>query len=326
VSADGYDFRRVQDIPVIGTFDSFNVILWDCERELYFVYYRAYHRANGDEIGNNFMTTDMTKDIRDIRVATSPDFKAWTDHGRIAFMEGQKDFGLYTNHIQKYHRANVFIGFPQRYIDRRVDRENFDEMLLGDRHEWLTSLNSRDGTAITDSVIMTSEDGFSFNRRDEAFLTPGPEARDNWWYGTNFLAYGMLETEPEEEWAANELSLYALEGYRINHVNLRRYTIRLDGFFSFYAPHMGGECLTRPIEVTGDELYVNFASSALGGLKIVLCDEVGTPIEGYESGMTFGDSVDRRVHFGHSLAELRGRKVTLRIALYDTHLYSFVFA
>ena len=40
VSADGYDFRRTSDIPVKGTFDSFNVLLWDKTTQKYFVYYR----------------------------------------------------------------------------------------------------------------------------------------------------------------------------------------------------------------------------------------------------------------------------------------------
>lgn len=325
VSADGYDFRRVEDIPVIGTFDSFNVLLWDNEKKLYFVYYRSYHRKCGDEIGDNFMTTDLVNDIRDIRVATSPDFKTWTVHGRISFAEGQKEYPLYTNQIQKYPRADTFIGFPVRYCDRAADKRNFDHMPLGDMHAYMTAKTGRGGTALTDCVVMTSEDGFCFNRRDEALLTSGPEARNNWWYGDGYVAYGLLETESEAEGAANELSLYMGEGYRVDHVCFRRYTVRLDGFFSYYAPYAGGEALLRPVTVTGDALHVNFATSALGGLRIVLCDEAGAPIAGYESYEMFGDSVDRPVEFEQPLSALRGKRVSLRVSLKDAHLYSFVF-
>lgn len=325
VSADGYDFCRVEDIPVTGTFDSFNVVLWDKESRRYFVYFRSYHRPNGDEIGDNFMTTDVVNDIRDIRVATSPDFKNWTIHGRISFEEGQTEYPLYTNQIQKYPRADIFIGFPVRYCDRAAEKRNFDHMPLGDMHRFMTEKTGRGGTALTDCVVMTSRDGFCFNRRDEAFLTPGPEARNNWWYGDGYVAYGLLETESETEGAANEYSMYAGEGYRVDSVGFRRYTVRLDGFFSYYAPYAGGDVLLRPVTVTGDELRINFATSALGGVKITLCDEAGEPIAGYESYEMFGDSVDRPVAFEEPLSALRGKKVSLRVSLKDAHLYFFAF-
>ena len=328
VSADGYDFRRASDIPVKGTFDSFNVLLWDKESERYFVYYRSYHRPNGDEIdGDNFMTTDPVRDIRDIRVATSPDFKTFCEHGRIRFPEGTADYGLYTNQIQKYPRASdLFIGFPVRYADRATEKESFDHMPLGDLHRKMTAAFGRGGTALTDCVIMTSKDGFLFSRRDEAFLTPGPEARDNWWYGDCYTVYGLIETPAEEDGAANELSIYVGEGYRVRSVDFRRYTLRLDGFYSYYAPYKGGWFLTTPIPVTGDALSINFSTSALGGVTVAICDESGTPLSGYESLPMFGDSVLRPVSFEKPLAALKGRKIRLRVCLFDAHLYSFAFS
>lgn len=198
-------------------------------------------------------------------------------------------------------------------------------MPLGDMHAYMTAKTGRGGTALTDCVVMTSTDGFCFDRRDEAFLTPGPEARNNWWYGDGYVAYGLLETEAEAEGAANEYSFYVGEGYRVNSVGFRRYTVRLDGFFSYYAPYVGGEVLLRPVTVTGDRLCVNFATAAVGGMRITLCDATGAPIEGYESYLMFGDSVQRPVEFEKPLSLLRGKEVALRVSLYDAHLYSFVF-
>ena len=327
VSADGYDFRRTADIPVRGTFDSFNVLLWDKTTEKYFVYYRSYHRPSGDEIeDDNFMTTDVVHDIRDIRVATSPDFKVWTDHGRISFTDG-KDIGLYTNQITKYPRTDdVFIGFPVRYADRAAEKQSFDYMPLGDLHKKMTAAFGRGGTALTDCVIMTSNDGFHFLRRDEAFLTPGPEAWDNWWYGDCYTVYGLAQTPAEEDGAANELSFYVGEGYRVRSVDFRRYTLRLDGFFSYHAPLSGGALLTKPLPVTGDTLTLNFATSALGDVTVTLCDEAGKPLAGYESIPMFGDSVSRPVAFDLPLSRLKGEQVCLRIGMRDAHLYSFAFA
>ena len=138
------------------------------------------------------------------------------------------------------------------------------------------------------------------------------------------MAYGLVETEAEAEGAANEYSFYVGEGYRINNVGFRRYTMRLDGFFSFYAPDAGGSFLSVPLTVTRDEMRINFASSARGGVQITLCDEAGVPLDGYESYVMFGDSVDRLVEFASPLSALRDRRVTLRVTLRDTHLYSFV--
>ena len=327
VSADGYDFTRAADIPVKGTFDSFNVLLWDDVRKLYFVYYRSYHREDGSEApDDNFMSVDVVRDVRDVRVATSPDFTHWTEHGRITFAEGEKDISLYTNQIMKYPRAeDLFIGFPVRYRDRAGEKQNFSHMPLGDLHEKMTAAFGRGGTALTDAVIMTSHDGRKFHRRDEAFLTPGPEARDNWWYGDCYTVYGMIETPAEEEGASDVLSFYVGEGYRVKNVHFRRYTLRLDGFFSYFAPMAGGHVLTKPMRVTGDALEVNFATSACGGMQISLCDAEGLPIPGYESYEMFGDSTARAVAFEQPLSALRGKEVRLAIRLADAHLYSFAF-
>lgn len=323
-SEDGYDFKEQYALDVQGTFDTYNVVLWDEKTEQYFLYYRAFHTPEGED--RLSWRGARPNWLRHVRVATSKDFKNWETHGRISFEEGQEEYQLYTNQITKYYRTDdMFIGFPVRYNDRAEEKRNFHFMPLGDRHENITEVFGREGTAVTDCVIMTSSDGFIFNRRDEAFMTPGVEARDNWWYGNCYMAYGLAETEAEEDGAPNEISLYMGENYRIKNVNFRRWTMRLDGFFSWYAPYRGGEVLTKPITVDGNELHLNFATSALGGVTVSLCDEHGNELEGYQSYTMFGDSVDRPVEFEKNLGALNGKQVRLKIKLKDAHLYSFVF-
>ena len=198
-------------------------------------------------------------------------------------------------------------------------------MPLGDRHTAVSEKFGREGTAITDALIMTSLDGFNFNRRDEAFLTPGVEDRNNWWYGDCYIAYGLAETESEDEGAPREISFYVGENYRIKNVNFRRFTVRLDGFFSWYAKNSGGEVLTKPVLVEGETLIINFSSSVVGGVNITLCDESGNEIDGYGSYTVFGDSTDRPVEFEKPLSALLGKNVRLKIRLRDAHLYSFIF-
>ena len=323
-SEDGYDFKEQGYLDVQGTFDTYNVVLWDENTEQYFLYYRAFHTIEGeDRLSWKGARPDW---IRDIRVATSKDFKNWETHGRISFEEGQEEYQLYTNQITKYSRTDdTFIGFPVRYNDRANEKRNFHFMPLGDRHENITEVYGREGTAVTDCIIMTSSDGFKFNRRDEAFMTAGVETRNNWWYGNCYMAYGLIETEAEDDCAPNEISFYVGENYRIKNVNFRRWTIRLDGFYSWSAPYRGGEIMTKPITVKGNELQINFSTSALGGITIALCDENGNELEGYQSYTMFGDNVDRPVEFEKPLSKLNNQNVRLKIKMKDAHLYSFVF-
>ncbi|MBQ8908580.1 MAG: hypothetical protein IJY71_08375 [Clostridia bacterium] len=324
-SEDGYHFRRGADIPVIGTFDSFNVVFWDKETEQYFVYYRSYHRRSGEEIAD-FMTTDLVRDVRDIRLATSKDFRSWEYRGRVCFAEGQGDAPLYTNQIGKYYREEgTFLGLPVRYTDRVGEKENFAHMALWDYREKVIARYGRGGTAITDTLVMTSEDGLCFNRRDESFFNQGAENRYNWWYGGGYSVYGLVETPAEEEGASPEISLYFGENYRTKNVDFRRYTLRLDGFFSFRADAAGGFVLTRPLTLGEGELYLNFATGGAGGVTVTLLDEEGKPLAGYQSYEMFGDATHRPVAFEKPLSALRGKRVALRFALRDADLYSFCF-
>ena len=324
-SADGYDFKEMYPImDVVGTFDSFNVCFWDEVTHEYRLYFRAFHSPDGTDKLQWTDNIHMTDDIRDVRLATSTDFKTWTTHGRIRFAEGQTDTPLYTNQILPYGRdTGVYMGFPMRYTDHTEHQSNFVHMPLYDRRRLIIDRFGREGTAVTDTLIMTSEDGITFNRRDESFLRPGIENRYNWWYGSAAVAHGLIETEGEEYGAPNELSLFATENYRIKNACFRRYTVRLDGFFSYYAHFSGGTLLTHPLPIEGDSLTVNFSSAACGGMTVTLCDENGNELDGYHSDLLIGDSTNRPVTFEKPLSALCGRSVSLKITLSDTHLYSF---
>lgn len=323
-SADGYSFKQEYTLPIYGAFDSFNVGFWDEETEQYFVYYRTYHEKGVPEVAQDRQLKEG--DIRDIRLATSKDFKIFTLHGCISFEEGQEDIPLYTNQVEKYYRArNTFIGFPVRYTDRRDEYESFGDMPLADQRNRTVEKYGRGGTALTDCLFMTSSDGFTFNRRDEAFMTPGPEGRNNWRYGNCYTVHGIVETEADEEGASPEISIYTAEGYRMKNASFRRYTLRLDGFYSWFGSYKGANILTKPITVTGERLCVNFASSCAGGMQIALCSAQGEPLKGFSSNTLFGDSTDRTVRFTGDLKALAGKKVRLKIFLKDCHLYSFAF-
>lgn len=269
----------------------------------------------------------MADKMRDVRLSTSTDLINWTYPKRIQFQEDAEDIQLYTNQITKYHRADMFIGFPVRYANRMDDAamSNFDALPQwnGLRRERINEGN-RGGTAATDAVLMTSRDGISFERCDEVFLTAGLETEYNWIYGDNYLSYGIMETPVEGNPGKTELSFVTGIDHRADKMKFIRYSVRLDGFFSWHGNFKGGAVLTKPISIDGETLSINFASSAIGGIRVQICDTNGDTIEGFDSGILYGDSLDRKVIFEKSLSELKGRKAKFRFTLKDCDLYSFV--
>ncbi len=319
-SANGIDFEYVRNIDVKGSFDSMNYAFWDKNEKQYRLYYRGFHELDKTK------AIDYEKEghVRDIRLATSPDFIHWTEHGLLDYGNDALEIQLYTNNVQKYFRANAFIGMPTRYIDRSPDKNNYKYLPdVGGFRPMLIEKYGRGGTAITEGAIMTSRDGLHFDRIGEAYLAPGIENGDNWVYGDGYFARGFAVTKSDFIGEPDEISFYVVKGYRARPVSVERYTTRMDGFLSWSADFKGGEVLTKPFTFEGSKMSVNFATSALGYLHIVFCDEDGNEISGYDSGRLFGNSIDRPVDFEKDLSELNSKTVRMRISMKDAEFYSF---
>jgi hypothetical protein len=177
---------------------------------------------------------------------------------------------------------------------------------------------------------MTSRDGRTFHRWDEAFLRPGPERRDNWLYGDGYQNLGLLETAAGDPTAPPELSIYVGENEWKGPARLRRYTLRIDGFVALHARRKPGELLTKPLVFRGRALSLNFATSAAGNLRVEIDNPAGRPVPGFalaDSDEIFGDSLDRVVTWKGSsdLGRLSGKPVRLRVVMSDADLFSFQF-
>lgn len=323
-SADGLHWQKAGDIlKGKGAFDSMNIAFFNEKLGKYCLYFRGYHPLNTDYK----IEYEGESHVRDIRVTYSDDFVNWTEPRFLDYKEDKTEFQLYTNGMMKYYRADMYVGIATRYIDRStIDSVNYN--YLPDLHGYrkvMKERNDRGAIAMTDALVMFSKDGVSFNRSREAFMTPGIENGENWVYGDCYIVHGMIETESDFYGEPDEISLYTGKGYRSRPVTFERYTLRLDGFFSFRADYEDGEVITKPITVEGEKLFVNFATSALGYLKIELLDENGNSIDGYSSQRLFGDSVSRPVDFEKPLSELLGKTVKMRITMKDADFYSFCF-
>ncbi|CAK9041064.1 Uncharacterized protein SCF082_LOCUS23776 [Durusdinium trenchii] len=165
----------------------------------------------------------------------------------------------------------------------------------------------------------------------EAFLRPGIERPGTWHYGHQYIGWHLVETKSGLPEAPAELSLYAGESYWTGKGSaVRRYSLRLDGFVSIQAPWKGGELITKPFTFEGEQLSLNFATSAAGSVRVEVQDADGKAIPGFELDachVLFGDTVDRTVTWkgDESLASLQGRPVRLRFEVRDADLYAFQF-
>ena len=325
-SRDGYSFEFVRVLDIYGAFDTLNTLTYDTEKKKYRLYLRSFHMEDGSDFDVNDEVL-RAQAFRDIRTCESEDMVHWTKPKRLTYDDGEDNLQLYTNGIKKYHRGDVFIGLPTRYNDRRDDIHNCKYLPNpGGVREEVMARNIRFGTAVTDCVFMHSADGYYFCRSQEGFITPGLENGKNWFYGDCYVAWGVAETASVYDGEPNELSFYAGVGKGgIGKMMLTRYTLRLDGFYSWNAKKSGGSVLTKPFKFDGNKLSVNFRTSAFGSLRIKICDENGKAIEGYDSRNLFGDSVDRPVDFEKDLSALSGKNVRLEIFLSDCDLYSFIF-
>jgi hypothetical protein len=318
-SADGIHWKRLSKKAVVtkGAFDSHNTVFWDAEHKRYSMYVR-------------FFSDGQFKGLRLIGESHSKDFINWSEPIGLDY-PGSPPQQMYTNQILPYYRApHILLGFPTRYIAKPLTK-HVEQLSPVDLRKKLINLGQRLGTDLSDGVFMSSRDGLSFKRWDEAFLRPGPEAEHRWIYGDNYSSYGLFETKSAIPGIPNEISMHYDEGaWRDEIHQVRRYTIRLDGFVSLNAPYAGGTMTTKPLIFSGSKLSLNYATSAAGTLKVEIQNIDGSPIPGFslkDSTELFGDSTKQVMSWKNrsDVSSLSGKPIRLHFELKDGDLYSFQF-
>ena len=243
---------------------------------------------------------------------TSEDFVHWTEPEYLDFGEAPVEH-LYTNAVTPYFRApHVYLGFPKRFLPRR---KKVDEHPLN---------------GVSDGVFMSSRDGLHWHRWIEAFIRPGPQ-RERWWERNNMTAWGLIKSRSEIDGTPDVISLYSSESYYADGLRLRRYTLRQDGFVSVHADYPGGEFVTHPLVFDGDNLLLNYSTSAAGGIRAEVQNADGSVVTGFgleDCREIYGDEIEGQVEWGPgtSLGHLAGEPIRLRFALKDADLYSLRFS
>lgn len=318
-SADGINFNLEAIFDVPGKFDTLNVCWWDEKIKKYVSYVRDFH--NIPENG------DLNAGIRDARRTESEDFLHWSVPELITF-NNTEDYPIYTNQVMRYYRnPDIYIGFPTRYEERPDWSDSFDELCGREERLAQVARVKRYGLTVTDCVFMSSRDGLHWDKIDEAIFSPGMEFERNWIYGNCYPAYFMLET-PTEDGENKEISMLLGEYYAHSRLTrpavdiVYRYTIRRDGFALYRAKYKGAKFVTKQFIFEGDELRINFSTSAKGSVYITLRDEDGNEAK---TGEIFGDSDHRRVKFDKDISAFANKPVTLEFDMKDAKLYAFEF-
>nr|WRX36719.1 hypothetical protein [uncultured bacterium] len=303
VSPDGLHWKQIQAEPVItqGAFDSQNNAFWSVSEEQYVCYFRVFRDGK-----------------RWIARTTSDDFVDWADPIDLELDDRPREH-LYTNQIDPYLRApQIYLGLPTRFLPGRRVVTDEEARRIGTPTEWNYANDC------TDILLTSARGGANFKRTFmEAFIRPGADLR-NWTSRANYAARGILQT------GARELSIYVKHNSGYASTHLRRYTIRPDGFVSVSGSYAGGEMTTKPLRFSGNRLKINFASSAVGGLRVELQTPDGQPIKGFalaDCPEVIGDRIEQIVRWasGPDVGELAGQPVQLRFVLKDADLYSLQF-
>ncbi len=307
-SPDGIDWHQMHEKPILTgrPFDAKNLFFWDEWTEQYRGYTRGRIGVGTPEKAehDNGSWQDA---YRWMRTSTSQDFHEWTplvniDAGDTPFED------LYSNECWPYERApGTYLMFPSRFIPQRVPDP-----------DWF------DGSGLSDIVFLSSRDGFHFDRSFmEGFIRPGLD-RNNWHERAIYAQYGVYQTSPDE------LSMYVCEFSKSPACEIRRYTLRPDGFVSVNGGYDGGEFTTKPMTFDGSLLELNYSTSAVGTVKIEIQDDKGNALPGYgldDCPEMFGDEIDGVVRWegGSDVSSLAGKPVRLRLQLSDADVYAFKF-
>ena len=305
VSPDGIHWKKMQEEPVIteGKFDSQNVSFWSESEQCYVSYFRIW-------------TEQGYSGFRSVGRAASKDFKTWSLTVPMTFGETPLQH-LYTNQTHPYFRApQIYVAIAARFMPGR--------QVISDEEAKELNVNPKYYKDCSDAVFMTTRGGSVYDRTFmQGFIDPGI-GLSNWVSRTNYPALNVVQTSPDE------MSVYVNQDYAQPTAHLHRYSMRLDGFASVYGNWKGGELLTKPFIFSGEKLFINFSTSASGGIRIEITDADGKAIEGFEKNNSvelIGNEIEKEVtwNLDKKLNHLSGKPVRLRFLLSDAHVYSFRF-
>lgn len=304
-SEDGVHWNLIKESPLLQgySFDSQNVVFWSTTENKYLCYFRSWTHVN-------------FKKYRTVSLSKSDDFYTWSKPMEMTYGETNREH-IYTNQTHPYYRApHIYIALAARFVPgcKVLTKEELNKIHVHKKY-----IND-----CSDIVLMSARSGCNVYHREfmEAFVKPGlgPE---NWISRTNYPALNIVQTSSEE------MSFYVNHNYAQPTAHLRRYTLRIDGFTSISAKYELGKFLTKPFIFKGKDLFINYATSAVGYIKIEIQNIDGEVYKGYtfdDCEIIKGNEISYKVVWSNNdVSKLENIPVRLNFVLKDADLFSLRF-
>jgi hypothetical protein len=303
-SSDGVHWQRISDKPIFNdrgwVFDSQNVCFWSAVEHSYVLYYRRV--VNG---------------VRTIARADSKDFLHWSSGSLVQFSSHAptREEQLYTNQTFPWPDApQIYVSLAARFMKGRSALPA--EIRPMTKASWLKD-------DCSDTVLLTTRDGKHFSRCfPEALVRPGPDPA-SWTSRGNYAARGVLTS------GKTEMSIYVERHYGLSSAFLERLTLRTDGLASVHSGYADSEVVTKPFTFQGDELELNYSTSAAGHVLVQIENTSGQPITRFAASdctPLIGDAISQIVHWqGGKLSAIENQPVRLHLFMSDADVYSLRF-
>jgi hypothetical protein len=311
VSPDGIHWNRLKE-DTTALFrdgygmDSQNVLAWLPAEKTYAIYLRTW---TGDKPGD----TKLLKGVRTIARSVSKDFIHWSEPVVMNFGNTPLE-DLYTNATQPYFRApHLLISMPFRFSP--------ENRVLSDEEMKANGIEKSMWKGVSDAVLLTSRGGNVYDRKFmESFVRPGLDQR-NWAARSTIPSLGVVPT------GKDEMSFFVTRAYSTKGCYLERMKLRIDGFASLHAGYQEGHAVTRPLRLKGESFQLNYSTSSIGYVKVVLLDESGKELPGFgeaDAEKISGDKIDIPVKWksGMSIKSLGNRDVRIKFILRDADIFS----
>jgi hypothetical protein len=245
----------------------------------------------------------FTNNLRSIVRATSTDFVTWTPFQYVP--ANLTNEHLYTSQAHPYFRApHITVGLATRLLP------NYGES--------------------TDIMLLSSRDGLSFDRGlKEAYIRPSV-LKASWLNRANYAALNIFPLKNDLPGMPEESRYTQVECMGMM-VRNRIYYLPVDGFASINAPFEEGEMVTKPIQFSGNALYLNYETSPGGYIRVEIQDAGGQVIAGYalaDMGADMrGNTREQCVAWnqGWNVSALAGQAIRLRLVMRQADLYAFRF-
>jgi hypothetical protein len=287
--------------------DSQNVLAWLPSENTYAIYLRTW---TGDKPGD----TKLLKGVRTIARSVSKDFIHWSAPVLMDFGDTPLE-NLYTNATQPYFRApQILIAMPFRFSP--------ESRVLTDEEMKANDIDTTMWKGVSDAVLLTSRGGNSYKRKFmESFVRPGTD-QWNWAARSTIPALGVIPT------GNSEMSFFVTRAYGTKDCFLERMKLRTDGFASLHAGYQEGYALTKLMILTGNKFLLNFSTSSIGYIKVILLDEKGKELPGFgemDAEKISGDKIDGEIKWrsGQTIRSLGARNLRVKFIIRDADIYSF---